>query len=98
MIKKNGRGRRVGHAWLKENFAGILCFLYDLGKIQHRICSQIILCVCVFHENRPGGSYNPLRGVNTFHSNRPHVSFRPDEIQYKGFLPVTAVILHVNKI
>ena len=84
-LKKTVVGGGLGTPGVKKILPVFYTLLYDLSKIQYRICSQIILCDCVFHENRPGGSHNPLRGVNTFLSYRPHVSFRPDEIQYEGF-------------
>ena len=84
-LKKMAASGVLGTPGVKKILSVFYTLLYDLGKIQYRMCSQVILCDCVFHENRRGGSHNPRRGVNTFHSYRPHVSFRPGEIQYEGF-------------
>jgi hypothetical protein len=84
-LKNVAAGGGLDTHGLKKNLPVLYTLLYDQGKIQYRICSQIILCDCVFHENRPGGSHDPLRGVNTFHSYHPHVSFRSEEIQYEVF-------------
>jgi hypothetical protein len=83
-LKKVAAGGGLDTPGVKKILPVFCALLYDLSKIQYRICSQIILCDWVFHENRPGGSHNPLGSVNTFHSYGPHVSFRPDEIQYEG--------------
>jgi len=83
-LKKVSAGGGLGTPGLTKILPLFYTLLYDMGKIQYRICSQIILCDCVFHENKPDGSHNPLRGVNTFHFYPPHVSFGPDEIQYEG--------------
>jgi len=84
-LKNVAAGGGLDTPGLKKMLPVLYTLLYDQCKIQYRICLQIILCDSVFHENRPSGSHDPLRGVNTFHSYRPHLSFRPEEIQYEVF-------------
>jgi hypothetical protein len=79
-LKKVAAGGGLDTPGVKKMLPVFYTLLYDLGKIQYRICSEIILYVCVFHENRPGGSHKPIRGVKIFYFYRPHVSFVLDEM------------------
>jgi len=55
-FKSVAAGGGLGTPGVKKILPVFYTLLYDLGKIQYRICSQIIFCDCVFHENRPGGA------------------------------------------